>query len=90
MQISRHLIPLLSLRLSLLCGFAGANFASSMAKYQLLFPKAHQGGALGLNGGLGNLGVSVMQLIAPLVVSVGVFAMFSGPVSFNLIAHVYG
>ncbi len=59
--------------ISLLCGFAGANFASSMANISFFFPKAHQGGALGLNGGLGNLGVSVMQLIAPLVVSVGVF-----------------
>ncbi|MBI6338284.1 NarK family nitrate/nitrite MFS transporter [Proteus sp. PR00224] len=65
--------------ISLLCGFAGANFASSMANISFFFPKARQGGALGLNGGLGNLGVSVMQLIAPLVIGVGVFAMFSGP-----------
>ncbi|NYY76280.1 hypothetical protein DMI70_22000 [Escherichia coli] len=49
-------------------GFAGANFASSMANISF-FPKQKQGGALGLNGGLGNMGVSVMQLVAPLVVS---------------------
>lgn len=37
--------------ISLLCGFAGANFASSMANISFFFPKAKQGGALGLNGG---------------------------------------
>ncbi len=62
--------------ISLLCGFAGANFASSMAKHQLLLSKQKQGGALGLNGGLGNMGVSVMQLVAPLVVSLSIFAVF--------------
>lgn len=39
--------------ISLLCGFAGANFASSMANISFFFPKNKQGGALGLNGGLG-------------------------------------
>jgi len=62
--------------ISLLCGFAGANFASSMANISFFFPKQKQGGALGINGGLGNLGVSVMQLIAPLAVSVSMFAIF--------------
>ena len=42
--------------ISLLCGFAGANFASSMANISFFFPKQKQGGALGLNGGLGNMG----------------------------------
>ena len=32
--------------ISLLCGFAGANFASSMANISFFFPKAKQGGAL--------------------------------------------
>ena len=36
--------------ISLLCGFAGANFASSMANISFFFPKAKQGGALGVNG----------------------------------------
>ncbi|XTZ40235.1 NarK family nitrate/nitrite MFS transporter [Salmonella enterica] len=64
--------------ISLLCGFAGANFASSMANISFFFPKEKQGGALGINGGLGNLGVSVMQLIAPLAVSFSIFAVFGG------------
>ncbi|MGE9551456.1 NarK family nitrate/nitrite MFS transporter [Erwinia amylovora] len=64
--------------IALMCGFAGANFASSMGNISFFFPKAQQGGALGINGGLGNLGVSVMQFVAPLVVSVGVFSLFCG------------
>ncbi|PLP30484.1 nitrate/nitrite transporter [Klebsiella michiganensis] len=64
--------------ISLLCGFAGANFASSMANISFFFPKQKQGGALGINGGLGNMGVSVMQLVAPLVVSLSIFAVFGG------------
>ncbi len=68
--------------ISLLCGFAGANFASSMANISFFFPKQKQGGALGLNGGgLGNMGVSVMQLVAPLVVSLSIFAVFGSRVS---------
>ncbi|WP_426448956.1 NarK family nitrate/nitrite MFS transporter [Siccibacter colletis] len=64
--------------ISLLCGFAGANFASSMANISFFFPKEKQGGALGINGGMGNLGVSVMQLLAPLAISMSIFAAFGG------------
>ncbi|MDY0972404.1 NarK family nitrate/nitrite MFS transporter [Siccibacter turicensis] len=64
--------------ISLLCGFAGANFASSMANISFFFPKQKQGGALGINGGMGNLGVSVMQLLAPLAISMSIFAAFGG------------
>lgn len=64
--------------IALLCGFAGANFASSMANISFFFPKAKQGGALGLNGGLGNLGVSVMQLLAPLAISLAMFGFLGG------------
>ena len=60
--------------ISLLCGFAGANFASSMGNISFFFPKARQGSALGINGGLGNLGVSVMQLVTPVVITLPLFA----------------
>ncbi|WOA51371.1 NarK family nitrate/nitrite MFS transporter [Dickeya solani] len=63
--------------ISLLCGFAGANFASSMANISFFFPKAQQGSALGLNGGFGNLGVSVMQLLVPVVIFLPVLS-FTG------------
>lgn len=60
--------------IALLCGFAGANFASSMGNISFFFPKTRQGSALGINGGLGNLGVSVMQLVAPFVITLPFFA----------------
>ena len=64
--------------LALLCGFGGGNFSSSMANISFFFPKAEKGTALGLNAGLGNLGVSVMQFIVPLVMTVGVFGALGG------------
>ena len=64
--------------LALLCGLGGANFASSMANIGYFFPKAEKGNALALNAGLGNLGVSVMQFLVPLVITVSVFGTMGG------------
>jgi NNP family nitrate/nitrite transporter-like MFS transporter len=64
--------------LALLCGFGGGNFASSMANISFFFPKERKGSALGLNAGLGNLGVSVVQFVVPLVITGGVFGAFGG------------
>lgn len=64
--------------LALLCGFGGGNFASSMSNISFFFPQAQKGTALGLNAGLGNLGVSIMQFIVPLAVTAGVFGAFGG------------
>ncbi|MBI4274412.1 MAG: MFS transporter [Rhizobiales bacterium] len=64
--------------LALLCGFGGGNFASSMANINFFFPKAEKGNALALNAGLGNLGVSVVQFVIPLVITAGVFGWFGG------------
>jgi len=66
------------LMLALLCGLGGGNFSSSMANISFFFPKERKGSALGVNAGLGNLGVSVVQFLAPLVVAVGVFGIFGG------------
>jgi NNP family nitrate/nitrite transporter-like MFS transporter len=66
------------LLLALLCGFGGGNFASSMANISFFFPKAQKGYALGMNAGLGNLGVSVVQFIVPLVITAGVFGALGG------------
>ena len=51
--------------IALLCGFAGANFASSMGNISFFYPKAKQGSALGVNGGLGNLGDSSCITLTP-------------------------
>ena len=64
--------------LALLCGLGGGNFASSMANISFFFPKEKKGLALGLNAGLGNLGVSVMQFLVPLVVTSAVFGGLGG------------
>jgi NNP family nitrate/nitrite transporter-like MFS transporter len=66
------------LLLALLCGFGGANFASSMSNIAFFFPKAEKGNALALNAGLGNLGVSVVQFVVPLVITAGVFGFLGG------------
>ncbi len=64
--------------LAMLSGFGGGNFASSMANINFFFPKAQKGLALGLNAGLGNLGVSIVQFIVPLVITAGVYGVLSG------------
>ncbi len=64
--------------LALMCGFGGGNFASSMANIAYFYPKKTKGNALALNAGLGNLGVSVMQFVVPLVITAGVFGAIGG------------
>ena len=64
--------------LALLCGFGGGNFSSSMANINFFFPKERKGSALGVNAGLGNLGVSSMQFLAPLIITVGILGFFGG------------
>ncbi len=64
--------------IAILCGLGGGNFASSMANISFFFPKAKQGYALGMNAGLGNVGVSVTQFTIPLVITAGVFGTIAG------------
>jgi NNP family nitrate/nitrite transporter-like MFS transporter len=59
--------------LAFLSGFGGGNFASSMSNISFFFPKRMQGLALGLNAGLGNAGVTTMQIVVPLVMTFGIF-----------------
>ena len=59
--------------LALLSGFGGGNFASSMSNISFFFPKKVQGYALGMNAGLGNFGVTTMQILVPLSMTFGMF-----------------
>ncbi|MEI8347672.1 MAG: MFS transporter [Pseudomonadota bacterium] len=59
--------------LALLSGIGGGNFASSMSNISSFFPKKDQGYALGLNAGLGNFGVTTMQLLIPFSMMYGFF-----------------
>jgi NNP family nitrate/nitrite transporter-like MFS transporter len=71
--------PLWSFQLmALWSGVGGGNFASSMSNISTFFPKRLQGTALGINAGLGNFGVTSMQIIIPLVMTVSVFGALGG------------
>jgi NNP family nitrate/nitrite transporter-like MFS transporter len=59
--------------LAFLSGLGGGNFASSMSNISFFYPKRMQGLALGLNAGLGNAGVTIMQLLIPLVMTRAIF-----------------
>ena len=64
--------------LALLAGFGGGKFASSMANISFFFPKSEKGHALAMNAGLGNMGVSIMQFVVPIVITAGVFGAIGG------------
>ncbi|MDA3628758.1 NarK/NasA family nitrate transporter [Saccharopolyspora sp. WRP15-2] len=51
-------------------GLGGGNFSSSMTNITTFFPQRHQGWALGLNAGGGNLGVAAVQVVGLLVIAV--------------------
>ncbi|OGA41942.1 MAG: MFS transporter [Betaproteobacteria bacterium RIFCSPLOWO2_12_FULL_65_110] len=64
--------------IALLCGLGGGHFSSSMANISFFFPKRMQGTALGWNAGAGNLGVGVMQAVAPVSIYGGAYAILGG------------
>ncbi len=64
--------------MALWSGVGGGNFASSMSNISTFFPKKLQGTALGLNAGIGNFGVTTMQIVIPLVMTVGLFGALAG------------
>ena len=59
---------LVLLLLSFLAGLGGGNFSSFMPSTSLFFPKRLQGTALGVQAGIGNFGVSVVQFLTPVVI----------------------
>ncbi len=59
--------------MALLSGFGGGNFASSMSNISYFFPKRIQGYGLGMNAGLGNFGVTTMQILIPFVMTIALF-----------------
>ena len=61
--------------MALLSGFGGGNFSSSMNNISYFFPKRIQGYGLGMNAGIGNLGVAVMQKLIPFVVGFAFFGV---------------
>ncbi|MBK7026103.1 MAG: MFS transporter [Polaromonas sp.] len=64
--------------MALWSGVGGGNFASSMSNISTFFPKRLQGTGLGLNAGLGNFGVTTMQIVIPLVMTMSLLGEFGG------------
>ena len=64
--------------MALWSGVGGGNFASSMSNISTFFPKRLQGTALGINAGIGNFGVTTMQIVIPLVMTMGLFGVMGG------------
>jgi NNP family nitrate/nitrite transporter-like MFS transporter len=60
-------------------GLGGGNFSSSMANISYFFPDRQKGTALGINAAGGNMGVGIVQLLVPFLVTMGTLgAVFGG------------
>ncbi len=57
-------------------GLGGGNFASSMANISFFYPDRMKGWALGLNAAGGNIGVSSVQLLTPILMSYGFVSLY--------------
>ncbi len=64
--------------LALLAGIGGGAFSGFMPSTSYFFPKSKQGTALGLQAGLGNFGVSLVQLLTPILIGLSALAIFGG------------
>ena len=59
-------------------GLGGGNFASSMTNISFFYPDRMKGWALGLNAAGGNIGVSSVQLLTPILLGVGFINLYLG------------
>ena len=59
-----------------MAGLGGGNFASSMANISFFYPDRMKGWALGLNAAGGNIGVSGVQLLTPILLGVGLVSLY--------------
>ncbi|HEY2227715.1 MAG TPA: MFS transporter [Xanthobacteraceae bacterium] len=68
----------LMLLVSATAGLGGGNFASSMANISFFYPDRMKGWALGLNAAGGNIGVSTVQLLTPILMGLGLVNLYQG------------
>ena len=66
--------------LAFLAGIGGGNFSGFMPSTSYFFPRAKQGTALGIQAGIGNFGVSVVQLLTPWLIG---FAMVGSSLTYT-------
>src|SRR3954465_9013426 len=57
-------------------GLGSGNFASSMANISFFYPDRMKGWALGLNAAGGNIGVSSVQLLTPILMGIGLINLY--------------
>lgn len=69
-----------------LCGMGGGDFSSFMPSTSIFFPKRLQGLAMGIQAGIGNFGVSVVQFVTPWIIGFAALgAVAGGPQAFTKI-----
>ena len=68
----------LMLMVAATAGLGGGNFASSMANISFFYPDRIKGWALGLNAAGGNIGVSGVQLLTPILLGFGFINLYRG------------
>jgi len=61
-----------------LCGLGGGDFSSFMPSTSIFFPKRLQGTAMGIQAGLGNFGVSLVQFLAPWIIGFAALGAIAG------------
>jgi len=66
----------LMLTVASLAGLGGGNFASSMTNISFFYPDRMKGWALGLNAAGGNIGVSSVQLLTPILMGLGIVNLY--------------
>jgi NNP family nitrate/nitrite transporter-like MFS transporter len=64
--------------LAISAGFGGGNFSAFMSSTSLFYPRSRQGTALGIQAGIGNFGVSLVQFLTPLVITIPLFGAVGG------------
>ncbi|AXG12218.1 MFS transporter [Intrasporangium calvum] len=64
--------------LAFLAGIGGGAFSGFMPSTSYFFPRRMQGTALGLQAGIGNFGVSIVQLLTPYLIAIGALGIFGG------------
>lgn len=63
------------LSLAFMCGIGGGSFSGYMPSTGYFFPKRLSGTALGLQAGIGNLGMSIIQLVGPMLMGFSLFGL---------------
>ncbi len=67
-----------------LTGMGGGDFSSFMPSTSIFFPKRLQGVAMGIQAGLGNFGVSIVQFVAPWIIGFAALGtIVGGPQAFT-------